>query len=262
MNFEDIKKLSKNTKYIPGISTYCDRWCERCRFTSRCLTFAISNDQSEDPETRDINNEKFWKKLTESFQVTLDLLRESAEKEGIDIDDIKTDQDEEEIIATKEIAHQHICSKIAEEYADQVDDWFLSSGKLLEQTGREINKTYQLCLPNDKSEALARSLEDAIETIKWYQFQIYIKMMRAASGKQKHNSEYFIEYQKDSDGSAKVALLGIDRSLNAWSVLLNFFPEAEDDLLNILANLEKLKNLIETEFPEARSFKRPGFDSL
>ena len=25
--------------HIPGIYNYCDRWCERCKFTSQCLLF-------------------------------------------------------------------------------------------------------------------------------------------------------------------------------------------------------------------------------
>ncbi len=27
--------------FIPGIHNYCDRWCERCPFSSRCRAFAI-----------------------------------------------------------------------------------------------------------------------------------------------------------------------------------------------------------------------------
>ncbi|MFC1731229.1 hypothetical protein ACFL6I_12920 [candidate division KSB1 bacterium] len=260
MKFEDIKKLSKNTNYIPGISTYCDRWCERCSFTSQCLTYAISKDQSEDPESKDINNEKFWKKLMESFQITLDLLRESAEDEGIDFDKINEYDDPEEFLNTKEKASQNICTIKAEEYADRVDDWFLDAQNLIEQKLNEFSSTFQLQLPNVQSDEIIQQLEDAVETIKWYHFQIYIKLMRAVSGRQKHHSEFFEEYERDSNGSAKVALLGIDRSLKAWGILLHFFTNQEDSLLNILVSLEQLKKLVENEFPSARSFQRPGFD--
>ena len=27
--------------YIDFISAYCDRWCERCAFTSRCSAYAV-----------------------------------------------------------------------------------------------------------------------------------------------------------------------------------------------------------------------------
>src|SRR6266550_8662802 len=31
-----------NTERIDFISSYCDRWCERCAFTNRCSTFACT----------------------------------------------------------------------------------------------------------------------------------------------------------------------------------------------------------------------------
>ena len=65
---------------------------------------------------------------------------------------------------------------------------------------------------------------------------------------------------KDSDGSAKVALIGIDRSISAWGIMLRYFPACEDELLKILVVLEKLRKKVEKEFPDARSFFRPGFD--
>jgi hypothetical protein len=65
---------------------------------------------------------------------------------------------------------------------------------------------------------------------------------------------------KDSDGSAKVALIGIDRSISAWGIMLRYFPAYEDELLKILVVLEKLRKKVEKEFPDARSFFRPGFD--
>ena len=36
---EDVKRLAKNPNFISGIHNYCDRWCERCPFTARCMNF-------------------------------------------------------------------------------------------------------------------------------------------------------------------------------------------------------------------------------
>ena len=44
MDKEKLKKLLKDERLIPGIYNYCDRWCERCSFTSRCLNFASSEE--------------------------------------------------------------------------------------------------------------------------------------------------------------------------------------------------------------------------
>ena len=65
---------------------------------------------------------------------------------------------------------------------------------------------------------------------------------------------------RDSDGSAKVALLGIDRSLVAWTRMRQHFPKRADNILDILVDLERLRRLTEKTFPNARAFKRPGFD--
>jgi hypothetical protein len=57
-----------------------------------------------------------------------------------------------------------------------------------------------------------------------------------------------------------VALLGIDRSIAAWGTMLQQFPEKENSILNILVLLERIRKKTETFFPDARRFKRPGFD--
>ena len=69
-------------------------------------------------------------------------------------------------------------------------------------------------------------------------------------------------FPKDSDGSAKVALIAVDRSIAAWSKLLRTFPERETETLEILAHLVRLRREAEQEFPHARAFVRPGFDTL
>jgi len=48
MNKEDLLKLAKNDQFISGIYNYCDRWCERCSFTSRCMNFAMADEQFPD----------------------------------------------------------------------------------------------------------------------------------------------------------------------------------------------------------------------
>ena len=67
-------------------------------------------------------------------------------------------------------------------------------------------------------------------------------------------------YPKDSDGSAKVAIISIERSIEAWASIMQIIPEAEDKIIDILSLLQKSLRLAEAEFPEARKFIRPGFD--
>jgi hypothetical protein len=34
-------------RFISGIYNYCDRWCERCRFTAHCRVFATEQKRLE-----------------------------------------------------------------------------------------------------------------------------------------------------------------------------------------------------------------------
>ena len=68
------------------------------------------------------------------------------------------------------------------------------------------------------------------------------------------------DFPNDSDGSAKVALIGVDRSILAWSALSSYFSDNKKEIINIIVLLENLRKRIELKFPNARDFKRPGFD--
>ena len=103
------------------------------------------------------------------------------------------------------------------------------------------------------------SLKDAIEIIHWYSFQIHVKLMRAL-----RHGELDLEYedpiQNDINGSAKVALIGTERSLGAWGILHSQLPEQEDEIITILLLLEKIRKGIFKTFPKVNEFVRPGFD--
>jgi hypothetical protein len=105
-------------------------------------------------------------------------------------------------------------------------------------------------------------LKDSVEVIRWYQHQIYVKLRRALSSAQDETFEEETGFPKDSNGSAKVALIGIDRSISAWGKVLEYFPWQKEKLLEIISYLKRLGQMIEAEFPDARSFVRPGFDEI
>ena len=102
---------------------------------------------------------------------------------------------------------------------------------------------------------------DGFEIIQWYLFFVDAKLQRALRGKLEDDGwEEENDFQKDSDGSAKIALIAIDRSMGAWQGLYNTMPVCEDIALNALSVLSRLKQKALEEFPKAMEFKRPGFD--
>ncbi|HEY2573494.1 MAG TPA: hypothetical protein VGH65_05465 [Verrucomicrobiaceae bacterium] len=69
-----------------------------------------------------------------------------------------------------------------------------------------------------------------------------------------------LDWPPDSDGSAKVALIGVDRCLAAWEVVRKLLPEHAAMALDFMLRLDRLRTKVETQFPNARNFIRPGFD--
>jgi hypothetical protein len=224
------------------------------------MNFALSEEQFSDPEIRDLNNEKFWQKLSETFQVTLEMLREIVQREGIDLDSIDMERTAEEEKFYDEAAENHESCRAAKVYAEMVDGWFDSATDLFEKKGDELSMKVRLELPDVNPEKEADDLKDAVEIIHWYQYQIYVKLMMAIRGKLKKDLVIDDESPNNSDGSAKVALIGMDRSIAAWGEMRNIFPRQEDTILDLLLHLDRLRRNVEKVFPKARSFVRPGFD--
>lgn len=257
-----FKKIIANPKFISGIYNYCDRWCERCPLTSRCANYALCEEEFANPEARDINNEAFWQKLTEVFRLTLDMLKETAEREGIDLNslDVETAAKKEKL--KEKTARNHECSRAAKTYVKMVDNWFISAKGLFEEKEDELKLKVHLEIPDANAPAEAASIKDAIEIIRWYQHQIYIKLTRAIHGELDERPEILDDFPKDSDGSAKVALIAIDRSIAAWGNMRKHFPKRGDDIIDLLVHLDRLRRKIEKVFPAARAFVRPGFDEI
>ena len=89
MKLDEFKSILDNPALISGIYNYCDRWCERCPMTARCSVFLTTPDI--DPDNFE-NEEDFFKavfgSVHESFQLTMEMIKETAEKENIDLSEI------------------------------------------------------------------------------------------------------------------------------------------------------------------------------
>lgn len=96
--------------------------------------------------------------------------------------------------------------------------------------------------------------------VRWYQFFIAAKLIRGL--RSRIDEDYYLagDDPRDSDGSAKAALIAIDRSISAWKLICELEPENADSIHRLLFQLEKMRSGAEREFPNARDFIRPGFD--
>ena len=277
MNRHELIELAENPDLISGIYNYCDRWCERCPFTSRCMVYATERAESisDDPESQDINNAKFWQKLEGIFRETHALILEWAEEMGVDLESAEAEAAIVERGKQREEAKEHPLSLSARHYAQMVQQWFKEEFAVEENVYDDIT---------GKAHSAEEDIgvTDAIEVIRWYQFFIAAKTYRALMGLEDIGDEEVSDINvdpfsdddfddedvllaaacHDSDGSAKIALIAIDRSLSAWRLMQNALPEKTESTVPMLIELEKLRRGIEQIFPRARDFVRPGFDEV
>jgi len=260
MDKEYIKKLAENPNFIPGIYNYCDRWCERCAFTAQCMTYALSKEEVDNPQSQDINNKAFWDKLHGIFKVTLEMVKETAEEMGIDLNAI----DHEDFAKQEERVHKIVKDQpyclAALSYIKKVDSWFESNKGLLEDKADELQTLSEANIPGTRPVEEAVSINDCLEVVRWYQHQIYVKLCRSAGGLIRGELEGLEYFPEDANGSAKVALIAMDRSIAAWGRMYEYFPQHKAEILDILLLLDRLRTKSQILFPNARAFVRPGFD--
>jgi hypothetical protein len=263
MKNDAFGKNGEDTKHIPGIYNYCDRWCERCPFTSRCLNFEMSEEKFGDLQNGDITNEVFWQKLSETFQETLNMVKEMAAEKGIDLESIELDDQDDYKRPFEDPSVVHIISHLSKSYISMVDEWFDSNVYIFEEDHPELQATAAAESALSAPDEDTITLIDSVEVIRWYQHQMYVKLRRALHGAHDEATDDDLGgYPKDSDGSAKVSLIGMDRSISAWGKIIKYFPDEEANILGIMAHLDRLRRRTETEFPDARAFVRPGFDEI
>jgi hypothetical protein len=268
--FENLKRHVSRPEMISAIHNYCDRWCERCSFTNRCSVFtSLSQDENsirrsasgyrEDGDAHaQTENERFAELTGQTLAAASDFLRDAAEEAGIDLDEV-IDHEVEKALQLKEKADEHPLVSAAREYTFAVHAWLSGLDGPLRA---RIATTDTMEGTADITEIAGRGMKviaDAVETIMRYQMLITTKLFRAVS----HEYDFYDEKPEDTgdaDGSAKVALIAIDRSFTSWFRLIDYIPDQERTFLDFLVRLERLRRGAEMAWPNARDFIRPGFD--
>src|SRR5215217_2086469 len=163
MRRRTLTDLANNPDLISGIYNYCDRWCERCPLTSRCLVYATEQEDDDPLESHDTRNEAFWQKLGSIFLETRGMIVQWAKEAGVNLAE-PTEEDEARCHRKRQLIDNHPLAKSGKKYANAASDWF-----------REFDQTIEVS-DSDR-------LEDAREVIQWYQYQIAVKTIRALSGR-------------------------------------------------------------------------------
>ena len=170
-----------------------------------------------------------------------------AQERGIDLSAISDESINESRNEVDE-ARKNELSLAAENYAIRIDKWFA-------ERMPEVEGTAALC-PSESGET------EAVEVIRWYQLQIATKIVRGLISLDDEPEDDEDDFDCDSNGSIKVALLGIQRSIGAWRVLQIARLDLVEAINPILLTLETLRCDLEQAYPKAMDFIRPGFDEI
>ncbi len=243
---------------IPEIYVYCDRWCEHCSFTKHCEIFDPA-DQEKDWGEADA--EEFIQELTAKFEKTMSLLKNEADANGMNWNQLVADAKEVELEDPILPAHHEEVIALAGAYRRQVTVWLTVNAKEIEETTVIHAQNAEMGIENAQEKNI--QYIDALEVIQWYHCLIEAKVRRAISGL---NND-FEETQDDksqshANGCAKITMLFIQKSIQAWEQVSKEMTGQEDKILDHLAALSRLSGKIQKIFPLHAAFIRPGFDTF
>ena len=231
------------TPFIESIFNYCNRRCERCAFTERCLLYGdLREYEYRHPDRGPLE------RAHDKFQECFRLLENWCEREGIDFEALQreahSEQAEADMKRLEDAVSAEPLQKLATTYTQAafrlVDA--LSAARTLRAWTREVG--------------------EAIDTIAWNAGLVTTKVHRALHGLASRD-ELIDEdvVQNDWNGSAKVARLIVAESKDAWSVVMQAGGAASDSpLTELVVLLDRIDTRLADRFPRAMEFLRPGFD--
>lgn len=248
---------------IPFMHNYCDRWCERCPMTSRCVIY-VPSEKRKLEETTNEENETLWKSVGENLIKAAELISKEIEQSGIVITEEDHAKAAKELKDKMEFVDNHDLTNISEEY------WKVARLILkdinLEAFGQQSLQEVDLGIKQEAQQhKLFKDIELNLEVLHYYLFFINMKCKRALSGL--HNNligeqedDFDFDIPNDMLGSAKIALITTRRSIGAWVMMMGHCIFSEEQTLPLLANLQRIESMILSNFPNVETFSRPGFD--
>ncbi len=223
--------------FVIGIFNYCDRWCETCAFTSRCRLFA-------DTAEMEASLDPALKPIVEAPPLPEDL---PPPPPGW----------MQELIAE---LNEEACKARPPEDAVVVTRPHCAEHAAIEERARGYNMRVRAWMEDHPAE-FVHDAADPRSVVVWFHTMIAVKIHSALSALgDDEGDDYPREWPNESDGRAKVALLGIERSHAAWLDLVERGAASGQEAAVLIADLVWLADEVERVFPKARAFVRPGID--
>jgi hypothetical protein len=183
-----------------------------------------------------------------------------AEEMGIDMEQIIAEsKNDTSVMEEDKMLDEHPLSMITNRYLQEGKDW-VESPKIktyLEGLASQVNLGL---MGISKAEGQKAKIEEALEVIQWYLFFVHVKSKRVLNDLSGDFWDEFPEEEKSYNGSAKIAMISMERSMQAWKILLDLIEDEQDSILSLLVLLEKSRKMLAVLVPNYAQFIRPGFD--
>lgn len=230
--------------FIPGVYNYCDRWCERCAFTSRCRVYAMEMAVRIDGLNGELARaaENLPGDPAEEWPVDL-----AAESEADDEDEEELDQ----AMLAHDVAHA-----LADVHplTEAVESLATLARPILDAVAARMTAAGQQ----------AEAFRDPVEVLDRHRYFVALKIRRALSGR---DTPPILDddgrpFPSDADGSAKVVYLACTAMRGAAQRLALLDPDLASRAARFTQAADRVLELLDATFPGHRAFRRPGLDDL
>ncbi|MBL7981042.1 MAG: hypothetical protein JNL52_04450 [Flavobacteriales bacterium] len=272
--------------FIPGVYNYCDRRCERCRFVRQCRVGAVDVDDVGEAEDAVVSGRP--EDLRERLMKLMNRPPSEAEDEDED-DEVDTEEEDDgdagggldfdfdpadmeptaEELREEEKARQalkaHPLSNMGMAYMDLVDEWLDPREEMLTAKGILVHRQQELSMAAAMRTPEILVLSEALDEIGWFKTMLHVKCQRAIRGKLEDTGWMkamdMDPLQSDWNGTAKLCLEIVQRSVAAWETVAELMPEEAEHLVAINELLRRVDEELRKEFPDAQRFIRAGWDA-
>ncbi len=226
-----------NTDRIDFISSYCDRWCDRCAYTSRCSAFAVDLAIGMCGDFREALELAVGTPAPERDTVP------APPEWASDIENIATTAEERAEFSREE---ENRNARV--------------NGTSIMKRAWACTRLSHLWLSTQYQHILAGAdcmLKEALQIVSHDAAFVTAKIHRALQGRDQ-GEPGADPIQNDWNGSAKVALISLERSEAAWLVIAQATGESTPAI--VADHMRALQREVADAFPNAWLFVRPGFD--
>jgi hypothetical protein len=259
-------------RFVPGIYNYCDRWCERCRYTDRCRVFRDSERQRARAKRRGADPDDLQSVLEDvsrNFEKAGRMLARWAKANDVDLDKLAAgaaaSETPAEARSERDVDADGLVAA-STQYLEQCHALLDALGPTFNQDLEEAQGRAGFMDVDAEARNLTR-IRKAFDVVAWYHTMIHVKIRRAVGSRLEAEEERQSEEERefhlsDAAGSASVARKGLIRSKAALTVIYDWDESLRDRIIDLLALAGRMQRTIEKTIPGVFDFVWPPPDAL